>query len=270
MYTIHKSAGMQTRIRSHARGIGKPMESPHKDAIDRRPLHSEVVERLRTLIVHGELSPGERLNERVLAERFNISRTPLREAIKVLALEGLVQLLPNKGAQVTRLTRSNVEDMFQVVGALEALAGELACHRASGEQIAEIRRLHEEMHHCFEASDRSRYFTLNQRIHESIVGCAGNRELSAIYRSLAHRLHRARYMANFSQSRWAHAMEEHEEIMDALEHRDSNRLNRILTAHLQNKFDVIKDWLVESNGETRGEAAESGVAGAGRKPPVVA
>lgn len=229
------------------------MESLTNDAIDRRPLHTEVAERLRGLIVQGELAPGDRLNERVLAERFNISRTPLREAIKILALEGLVRLLPNRGAEVTKLTRSNVENMFQVVGALEALAGELACQRASDDDIAEIRRLHNEMWHHFEAGDRAAYFTLNQRIHEKIVDCAGNAELLAIYRNLAQRLHRARYMANFSKSRWSHAMQEHEEILDAIANRDSARLNAILRSHLQNKFDVIKNWLDESDsGSTSG------------------
>lgn len=234
------------------------MDSLNNDAIDRRPLHSEVAERLRSLIVEGELAPGDRLNERVLAERFNISRTPLREAIKILALEGLVRLLPNRGAEVTRLTRSNVEDMFQVVGALEALAGELACKRASDEDIAEIRRLHNEMLARFEASDRAAYFTLNQRIHAKIVDCAGNAELSAIYRNLAQRLHRARYMANFSKSRWSHAMEEHEEILDAIANRDSARLNSILKSHLQNKFDVIKNWLDKSaTGPSSGDSVDA-------------
>ena len=231
------------------------MELPTSDAISRRPLHSEVVERVRALIVHGELAPGERLNERILAERFNISRTPLREAIKILALEGLVKLLPNRGAEVTQLTRSTVEDMFQVMGVLEALAGELACKRASDAELAEIRALHNTMHQHFESSDRAAYFALNQRIHECIVGCAGNAELSAMYRNLAQRLHRARYMANFSRTRWSQAMQEHEEILDALENRDSARLNSIMKSHLQNKFNVIEQWLAES--ETG--AARSGV-----------
>ncbi|MEX0707342.1 MAG: GntR family transcriptional regulator [Woeseia sp.] len=234
------------------------MDALNNDAIDRKPLHSEVAERLRSLIVQGELAPGDRLNERVLAERFNISRTPLREAIKILALEGLVRLLPNRGAEVTQLTRSNVEDMFQVVGALEALAGELACQRASDDDIAEIRRLHNEMWARFEAGDRAEYFTLNQRIHAKIVDCAGNAELSAIYRNLAQRLHRARYMANFSKDRWSHAMQEHEEILDAIASRDSARLNSILKSHLQNKFDAIKNWLDES-GDGR-SAANNGAA----------
>lgn len=221
------------------------MESQKQEAIDRRPLHREVADRLRTLIVYGELAPGERLNERVLAERFNISRTPLREAIKILSLEGLVRLLPNRGAQVTELTESGIEDMFQVMGALEALAGELACARASDEDIAEIRSLHDQMAERFRAGDRAGYFSLNQQIHQKIVACAGNVELSSMYVNLTQRVHRARYMANFSKRRWNDAMQEHEEILDALARRDSVQLTSILRAHLHNKLEVIRQWLAE-------------------------
>jgi DNA-binding GntR family transcriptional regulator len=234
------------------------MEQSNNDAIDRRPLHREVTDRLRALIVQGELAPGERLNERVLAERFNISRTPLREAIKLLSLEGLVRLLPNRGAEVTRLTPSDVEDLFQVMGALEALAGELACARATDEDIAEIRSMHERMFEHFKSGDRAQYFSLNQRIHRKIVECARNEELSAMYGNLTHRVYRARYMANFSTTRWGQAMEEHDEILAALSQRDSRRLNAILKAHLANKLDVIKLWLAESEngGDEDGEVAE--------------
>lgn len=232
------------------------MEQPNNDPIRRRPLHCEVADRLRALIVHGELAPGERLNERVLAERFNISRTPLREAIKILSLEGLVRLLPNRGAEVTELTQSSIEDMFQVMGALEALAGELACARATDEDVAEIRALHNQMFEYYQAGDRAAYFSLNQRIHRKIVECAGNAELSTMYVNLMQRVHRARYMANFSRTRWSQAMHEHDEILDALTQRDSARLNAILKAHLHNKFDVIKQWLTESTTAAEDDAED--------------
>ena len=118
--------------------------------IERRPLHEEVIDQLRDRIVQGELAPGARLNERVLCEQLGISRTPLREAIKMLATEGLVDLLPNRGAIVTPLKAANIADTLAVMGALESLAGELACANASDTQIGEIRALHYEMlaHHA--------------------------------------------------------------------------------------------------------------------------
>ncbi|MFZ5558309.1 MAG: GntR family transcriptional regulator [Pseudomonadota bacterium] len=216
------------------------------DAIGRRPLHDEVAARLRDLITRGELSPGERLNERVLTERFGISRTPLREAIKVLSSEGLVELLPNRGAAVTRITRADAEDMFQVMAVLEALGGELACQRAGDDDIAEVRALHYQMRAHHARGELADYFRLNQRIHEKIIECARNAALTGVYRSLSGRIRRARYMANLSRERWDHAVEEHEQILAALAQRDGERLKALLKTHLENKLDVICASLTEA------------------------
>ena len=118
--------------------------------VDRRLLHETVIDQLRDLIVQGELAPETKLNERVLAERLGTSRTPLREAIKFLASEGLVELLPNRGAVVAPLKPEKMKEVFVVLGALEALAGDLACRNATDEDIAEIRALHFHMlaHHA--------------------------------------------------------------------------------------------------------------------------
>ncbi|HEX7081964.1 MAG TPA: GntR family transcriptional regulator [Gammaproteobacteria bacterium] len=216
------------------------------EAIRPRPLHDEVADRLRELITRGELAPGERLNERLLTQRFGISRTPLREAVKILSSEGLVKLLPNRGAVVTTITRADAEDMFQVMAVLEALGGELACRRASDEDIDEVRRLHEKMRGCHEAGDLVTYFELNQKIHQKIIDCAGNRELADAYRRISVRIRRGRYMANLSRPRWNEVMSEHERILDALVHRDSERLKEILALHLANKAKVIREWLASA------------------------
>src|SRR5690606_25552615 len=191
-----------------------------------RPLHSEVADRLRDLIVQGEFEPGTRLNERLLTERFGISRTPLREAIKMLASEGLVQLLPNRGAVVTAITRKSALDMFQVMGVLESLAGELACARATDQDIEEIANLHATMRRHYKRRELNEYFRLNQEIHQRIVDCAGNKELADIYRRLSVRLRRARYMANSSKERWDAAMAD----------RKSTRLN---SSHVKKSYAVF-------------------------------
>ena len=216
------------------------------DAISPRPLHNEVVDRLRELITRGDLAPGARLNERVLTERFGISRTPLREAMKVLSSEGLIQLMPNRGAVVTTITRADVEDLCQVMGALEALGGDLACQRASDKDIAEIVELHRRMRAYHATEDLANYFELNQQIHQKIIDCAGNRVLSDSYRRVSVRVRRARYMANFSRARWNEAMAEHEQITEALTKRDSEQLKSLLSTHLANKSKVVQDWLAET------------------------
>ena len=170
---------------------------------------------------------------------FGISRTPLREALKVMANEGLVLLLPNRGARVTRLTRRDVEDMFHVMGALEALSGELACERITDDGIAEIRALHYEMLAAYARRDRREYFRLNQAIHAAILAAADNPVLATMYNGLAGRIRRVRYMANMEQERWDQAVREHDQILDALAARDAPRLAAQLRAHLMHKCQVV-------------------------------
>jgi DNA-binding GntR family transcriptional regulator len=215
------------------------MQSPKLELIDRPSLHEELVTRLRDLVVEGELPPGTRLNERLLCERFGVSRTPLREAVKVLASEELVELLPNRGAVVTALTSVVLRQLFEVMGALEGLAGELACQRIDDARLAAIRALHYQMllHHT--RAELPEYFRCNQQIHESIVDAAGNAVLASTYRSLSGRIRRARYMANQSQERWDRAVREHGEILKALSARDGRRLSDLLRRHLTNKLEVV-------------------------------
>ena len=225
------------------------------EPITRSTLHDELVERLRVLILDGELEPDTRVPERELCERYGVSRTPLREALKVLASEGLLELLPNRGAIVSRLTFDVVDEMFPVIGALEALAGELACARITEEEIAEIRAMHYQMVLHQKRGERLAYFQLNQRIHEAIMEAAHNPTLVRQYRSLAGRIRRARYIANMSPERWQQAVDEHEEMLDALTARDGPRLAEILRRHLQNKCETVKKALALEAGRADGNAS---------------
>ncbi len=208
-------------------------------AVNRTNLHAAVTARLRDLIVEGVIAPGDRLNERVLCEQLRVSRTPLREALKVLAAEGLAELLPNRGAVVTPLSVAEVDHVFEVLGPLEGLSGELACARITGEQLAEIRALHVEMllHHA--RGERAEYFRCNQAIHQCIARAAANPVLQATYGALNARVRRARYFANLTQERWDKAIAEHRRILEALERRDGAELRRVLEHHLKNKRDIV-------------------------------
>jgi DNA-binding GntR family transcriptional regulator len=203
---------------------------------DRRLLHETGVDRLRDMIVQGELPPGSRLNERALCERLGMSRTPLREALKVLSTEGLVELKPNRGAVVATLTEPMVREIFEVMGALEGLAGALACRNMTAGQLHEIRALHYQMlaHHA--RGELAPYFRCNQEIHLAIVEASGNATLSATYRNLNAHVRRARYMANYSRARWDQAVAEHEGILEALVNRDAVRLPELLRNHLGRKL----------------------------------
>jgi DNA-binding GntR family transcriptional regulator len=205
-------------------------------SIPRRPLHEEAAERLRDLIVQGRLAPGARLNERLLTAQLGVSRTPLREAFKVLATEGLVELLPNRGAIVSPIDEERLAETLAVMGALEALAGELACRHASDAQLNEIRALHYEMLAYHARGDLAGYFKFNQAIHLKLVKYSGNTVLYNAYRQLNGNVRRARYMANLSPERWDAAVREHEEILAALGARDVKRIKVLLAEHLAQKL----------------------------------
>ncbi|WP_332685734.1 GntR family transcriptional regulator [Bosea sp. (in: a-proteobacteria)] len=201
-------------------------------------LHDELLAALRDFIVEGNLADGARIPERALCERFNISRTPLREALKVLAAEGLIELLPNRGARVRELNADDLRELFDVMGGLESLAGRLACERITEAEIAEIERMHHEMYHFYLRRDMHGYFRCNQAIHQMIVAAAGNATLAATYASLSGRIRRVRYSANLAKDRdrLGEAMREHEAMLDALRRRAGSELSDIMFQHLRNKL----------------------------------
>jgi DNA-binding GntR family transcriptional regulator len=211
--------------------------------IARRHLHDELLERLRELIIGCELRPDAKIPEKELCERFGVSRTPLREALKVLAYEGLVILQPNRGATVCPLTIPDLEDLFPIYSRLEALAGELACKHCRDEEIAEIRALHDEMLECHRQRARKRQFELNEQIHERIHLCARNPTLAVMLRSIACRIRRARIYANVAEARIEDGIREHENIIAALEARQGAQLSVHLRTHMENAFQRIKEAL---------------------------
>lgn len=220
--------------------------------IARTTLHGELVERIRAMIFSGELVGGERVPEQKLCDQLGISRTPLREALKVLGNEGLLDLLPNRGARVATLTEADIDEIFPVMGALEALAGELACARLTDADFAEIRALHYQMalHHT--RGELQPYFALNQQIHECILKAAANPTLETQYRALAGRIRLARYRANMTAARWDQAIREHEEMLQALEARDGKRLSGVLRRHLENKRETVKQAIRTGHGDSAG------------------
>lgn len=208
--------------------------------IQRTVLHDTIVSRLRDMIIEGILEPGMRLHEGQLGEQLGVSRTPLREAIKFLASEGLVELVPSRGAVVKRFSAKNVQDMLIVLRTLEELAGKLACQLGSDAEIAEVRTLHDEMVGCYRAGDRLQYYKLNQAIHTAIVRLTGNASLSEMHQMLQTRLKRIRFIGHEGPEKWAAAVAEHEEMITALEAHDGARLSEVLGRHLGNAWERVR------------------------------
>lgn len=210
------------------------------DGIQRRYLHDEVAERLRELILSGEMEPKERVNEIELCERFGISRTPLREAIKILATEGLLELLPNRGARVGSVSQAEIEEMIEVVAGLEATAAELACRTISEAEIDAIDAKTIVMAKACQRGDEVSYFTLNREIHEALMAAARNATLAGIYGNLSSRIQRMRYTAHKTPEQWSRAMDEHSRMVDLLRARDGEALGRLMRDHLRGKKAVIE------------------------------
>lgn len=217
----------------------RPEPQIDDDRISRNYLHDEVAQRLRALIQSGQMKPKERLNEVELAERFRISRTPLREAIKILATEGLLDLLPNRGARVASISEAEIDEMLVVIAALEATAGELACRHIRPEEQAQIEALHASMLRAYEGRDVPTYFELNRLIHEAIMAASRNGTLQGIYANLSGRIQRARFAAHKTEAQWAAAIADHERMVGHLRDRDGEALGQLLRRHVMNKKPVI-------------------------------
>ncbi|KIN60535.1 Transcriptional regulator, GntR family protein [Sulfitobacter noctilucae] len=211
--------------------------------IQRKSLHLELVDRLQPLIIGGELVPGSKVPEKELCDRFGVSRTPMREALKVLASDGLIRLEPNRGAWVTIVTISEVEEVFPVLGALEALSGKLACESITPAELDEVSDLHAQMIASYERRDLDAYFSINQKIHRAILMAARNDTLTASCQALSLRMQRARYLANMTEGRWYDAVQEHERILQYLLARDGENLAQTLLEHMEAKRQSVVRWL---------------------------
>lgn len=202
--------------------------------------HEDVVAHVRDLLVEGRIAPGERVPERALCESLGISRTPLREALKVLAAEGHVVLLQNRGARAARLTHRDVRELFEVSAALEATAGELACQRITDTELAEIARLQSGMEAAYATSDLPEYYKYNRAIHEAIMRAADNGILASLYEGISTRVRRARFQAPMNPEHWRLAVQEHAAILNALQRHDGPVLSLILKAHLRRKGQEVE------------------------------
>jgi DNA-binding GntR family transcriptional regulator len=171
----------------------------------------------------------------LLCEQLAVSRTPLRESFKVLAAEGLIEIQPNRGATVGALTIEEFNEVVEVLGGLEAVVGPLAAERIDDARMGRLEALHRAMLDRHRHHDLPAYFRINQEIHLLLVEATANRTLLDTYTALNLRIRRYRYMANLASARWAQAVAEHEEILQALRARRGKALGDLLQAHLHAK-----------------------------------
>ena len=202
----------------------------------RRALYEDVAERLRTQIFERQLEPGAWIDEMKLSADYGISRTPLREALKVLAVEGLVTMKPRRGAYVAEMSRDDVAQIYHLLALLESdAAGEVA-RRASDEQLSRLQALHDQLER--QVRQRDAFFATNERFHMALLEIAGNRWRTQIVTDLLKVMKLIRHYSLFKQGRMADSLGEHRLLMDALKRRNAARATALMKAHFESGLEA--------------------------------
>ena len=194
-----------------------------------RALYVEVAEQLRQRIFRRELEPGSWIDELKIAEEFGISRTPLREALKVLAAEGLVTMKVRRGAYVTEMSEKDLRDVYHLLSLLESDAAGVVAERATPEQQQTLRDLHAELESA--AGNREAFFSVNERFHMALLDMADNRWRSQMVADLRKVMKLNRHNSLFKQGRIEDSLNEHRAILDAMLARDAEGTRRAMQAH---------------------------------------
>jgi len=209
--------------------LAKP-EAPSAAGMADLPLYQRVAERLRERIVAHSMAPGSWIDEQALTAELGISRTPLREALKVLAAEGLVTMKLRRGAYVTEVSERDLSEVFHLLSLLESDAAAVVAEQASGEQIAELAALHQRLEETVD--ERDAFFAANERFHMRLLEIADNRWRNQMVADLRKVMKLYRHHSLFKQGRLEASLKEHRRIMAALKARDAAKVRELMQQHL--------------------------------------
>lgn len=207
------------------------------------PLRDVVFNTLRKAILTGQLKPGERLMEVHLANKLGVSRTPIREAIRKLELEGLVIMIPRRGAEVAQITEKSLKDVLEVRRALDVLSVELACERITQEEIKELEEACREFARATGNKDASVIARADVKLHDIIVEATGNRRLKQLVNNLSEQMYRYRFVYIKDQSQHENLIAEHKEIYESILARDKEKAAMAAKIHIDNQEKSILDQI---------------------------
>ena len=207
------------------------------------PLRDVVFQTLRQAILRGELKPGERLMEIQLANKLGVSRTPIREAIRKLELEGLVLMIPRRGAEVAEITEKSLRDVLEVRGALEELAVDLACERITEEDISKLKEAAKEFESTLSNEDVTKIAEADVKFHDIIYLSTDNQRLIQLLYNLREQMYR--YRVEYLKRKEVHEtlLSEHEHIIDCLEARDKSGAKEAICTHIDNQMKTVSDTI---------------------------
>jgi DNA-binding GntR family transcriptional regulator len=230
----------RTKLRTRFKPVRLKLSSDNSTRpLERMSLHDQLVAKVREMIVNGELEAGAPLPDRMLCETFGVSRTPLREAFKILASEGLIELRSHRTPIITPINRAEIANIFDIMVALDGVAGIQAATLATDDDIARLNAMHEQLVQLHRDTSRTAYFRLNQEIHVEITRLAANPALLNIWTTLHANIFRARAVANYDARRWTESVGVHEAFMAQLNARDAPRFAASLSAHTRKTGDAV-------------------------------
>jgi DNA-binding GntR family transcriptional regulator len=212
-----------------------------------KPLRELVLEAIREAIKNGILQPRERLMEIQLADELGVSRTPVREALRKLELEGFIVMVPRKGAYVSDLTMKDVADVFEIRAALEGLAGALAAERITEEELEAMERMLVEKGEAISHNDIDKLVEADTKFHEAMYMASRNERLSNIISNLREQIQRFRLTSLSVPGRREDSLKEHREILEAIQARDIQLAKQLAQEHIENAENVLIDSLKKGN-----------------------
>ena len=194
--------------------------------------HVQIADMLRDMIMTGKLKEGDKVNEGKLCETMGISKTPMREAIRVLSVEGLIRLVPNRGAFVTKPEFEEIAEMFDVMSLLEGFCAREACQKMTSRNFARLEKLHAKLEENFERHDQEEYIRTNNQYHSVVQEIAGNRTLNQIVDGLRKKILLYRFQSLNLPQRFASSIREHRDLLEAFRQRDHSKAETLMQAAL--------------------------------------
>ncbi len=218
--------------------------------IKKATLHIQIADALREMIMIGELKNGDKINESDLCGAMGISKTPLREALRVLSAENLISLVPNRGAYVTKPTTAEIKEMFAVMGVLEGVCARAAAEKMTPADFARLEELHAELEEKFDGRDQEEYIRINNRYHSFVQDLAGNRTLNQIVSGLRKKILLYRFQSLNLPGRFEASIKEHRDLLEAFRNRAAPKAEKIMKTHLQKQSQAI-EALAKKTGEEK-------------------
>jgi DNA-binding GntR family transcriptional regulator len=208
--------------------------------IQKKTLHEEIANNLREMIMSGELREGDKIKENELCDMMGISKTPLREALRVLSAEGLIRLIPNRGSYVTTPTFEEIKEMFDVMVALEGVCARTAVEKMSDQDFIKLENLHQKLEKNFERKDQKEYIRQNNLYHAFVQELAGNKTLNQIVNGLRQKILLYRFQSLNLPGRFEQSIEEHRILLTAFRNRNPKKAENLMKSHLKKQCDAME------------------------------